>query len=59
MDIFKDEIGFGGFLLDNIANWLMKECFESGDPENFFDNILDIVDYLDNDRRWIEEGWTE
>lgn len=45
----KEEIGFGGFFIDNIRKWLVKECLESGDPENMFLNILDVIHTLEDE----------
>lgn len=50
----KDRIGLGGFFLDNIKEWIIKECMESGDPDNFFTNVLDMVEELDIERPWQE-----
>ena len=41
--------GFGGFSLDNIRNWLVKECMESGNPQAFFWNIKAIVEDMAED----------
>jgi hypothetical protein len=42
----EERIMLGGFFYENIKNWIIKECLESGDPENFFYNIYDIVNEI-------------
>jgi hypothetical protein len=43
MDNKKDMIMLGGFFYENIRNWVIAECIESGDPESFFSNLYSIV----------------
>lgn len=43
----KDDVGYGGFFLNNIRKWIIKECLESGDPESFFDNLLVVIEDLE------------
>jgi len=56
-------IGFGGFFLSNIKKWIIKECLESGNPDSFFLNVIDVVgdiedEMTDNDNFW-EEQWSK
>lgn len=53
----NDREGFGGFSLDNIRNWIIKECMESGNPEAFFWNLQEVMEELDDDQSWLgKEG---
>jgi len=31
------------FIRENIKNWILQECAESGRPEDFFDVVVDVV----------------
>ena len=49
-------IGLGGFFLDNIKNSIINDCYSSGDPENFFWNLLDVIEELKDDQSWLDEA---
>ena len=49
-----ERIGFGGFFLDNIKHSLIKDCYESGSPEEYFLNLLLVIDEMDNNRSWLQ-----
>ena len=38
------DIIYGGFISSNIRRWIIKECLQSGSPEQFFWAIQDAVD---------------
>ena len=37
---------YGGFIKENISNSIIKDCLESGDAENYFLALVDIIDEL-------------
>ena len=43
------DISWGGFSKHNIKKWLIKECLESGDPENFFLCMYEAVEEIKED----------
>ena len=42
-------ISFGGFIQENIRRALIKECIESGDPENYFWALREAMEELHDD----------
>jgi len=42
-----NDITFGGFIPSNIRRSIIKECFESGDPENYWRALLNEVETMD------------
>jgi len=46
---YKNKVSFGGFSPDNIRQWIIKECMESGNPMSFFWVIRDVVGDLEFD----------
>jgi hypothetical protein len=46
LDKMEERIMLGGFFYENIKNWIIKECLESGDPVAFFENIKEVIDDL-------------
>jgi hypothetical protein len=37
---------YGGFVYDNIRDWIVKECIESGNPEMFILAVEVVVSSL-------------
>lgn len=56
------DISHGGYSEKAIRKWIIQECLESGDPDNFFWVIKDAVDSIDKDSKgetfW-EDRWDE
>lgn len=44
-----ERVSYGGFIYENVKRWIQKECVESGDPDNFFMMIEDVVDDIRNE----------
>ena len=50
---------FGGFFVSNIRRWIIKECLESGEPDNFFRALYEIVSDLELELAENEYDWEE
>jgi hypothetical protein len=51
-----EEYSYGGFSPENIRKWIIKECIESGDPDNFFMVLRDVIEGIDDYRLDCEDG---
>lgn len=51
---YNGEMGYGGFLLDNIRTWVIEECLSSGSPIQFFWNLQRVIKDLDDDHNWMK-----
>ena len=49
----------GGFFVSNIRKWIIKECLESGDADNFFRAVYDVIDDLQFELMENEYDWEE
>ena len=52
-------ITHGGFFVSNIRRWIIKKCLESGDADNFFRALYEIVDDLQLELMENEYDWEE
>ncbi len=41
-------ITYGGFIVENIRNSIIKDCLESGDAENYFLALLEVIGELED-----------
>jgi len=54
----KEHESYGGFIYESVKRWLLKECIESGDPDNFFLVIKDVIDDIDIQSSEQDNYWT-
>ena len=50
---------YGGFFVSNIRKWIIRECLESGEPDNFFRALCEIVGELESELDENEYNWEE
>lgn len=50
---------YGGFFVSNIRKWIIRECLESGEPDNFFRVLCEIVGELELELDENEYNWEE
>ena len=55
----NDETTYGGFFKSNIRKWIIKECLESGNPEEFFAAIIEAVDDISDIKTDYPDYWDE
>ena len=51
----SERILLGGYFFENIKNWIMDECFQTDDPETFFEAILEVIYEMDDNRSWLDQ----
>lgn len=45
------------FISTNIRTWILRECLQSGSPEEFFREIMSVVDDIEHDSDVIPDFW--
>lgn len=53
----KTTQAYGGFVKENILLFILKECVESGNPEDFFDSLFDEMRTIDDAIFEHEDFW--
>jgi len=54
-----DDITYGGFIPSNIKRSIVRECFESGDPVEYWRALRDVVEKMDDDIEDIDDILTK
>jgi len=49
-----DKILPGGYFFENIKNWIKDECFQTDNPEIFFEAIMEVLYDMSDDRSWLD-----
>jgi len=57
--MIDSDITFGGFFKSNIRKWIIKECVQSGNPEDFFAAIIESIDDINDLSQDSPEYWDE
>lgn len=48
-----------GYFVDNIKKWIIDECLQSGDADNFFRATRDVIEMMETDIDNNPKYWDE